>query len=183
MVSHKWYRGEWVLGAAFSVGCKGGVRVQARLRERRNRELSLCGHGGREARTRSLDAFLARDSCPWTAGAHGGRGSAANLVQPQFLSFFLWLPWVFLQHAGSLVVALWTLSCSMWNPIPWPGIKPQASSVRSAESQLLDPQGSPKPCFSVGFLSPDRSAHVHSLSSLYCPSCRALPDPTGHLDP
>ena len=38
--------------------------MQARLRERRSREPCLCGHGSREARTWSLDAFLARDSCP-----------------------------------------------------------------------------------------------------------------------
>ena len=44
---------------------------------------------------------------------------------------------------GIFSCSLWTPSCRTWDPVPWPGIKPQAPCIGSAESQALDHQGSP----------------------------------------
>lgn len=77
-------------------GVKGGQGAGETEREAEPGAMPLWSRlqGGKDPVS---DAFLTRDSCPWTAGARGGRGPAANLVQPRFISFFLWLPWVFLE--------------------------------------------------------------------------------------
>ena len=37
---------------------------------------------------------------------------------------FIWLQQSYLQHMGSLAVACELLCCSLWDLVPWPGIKP-----------------------------------------------------------
>ena len=45
----------------------------------------------------------------------------------------------------SLTCIVWTLSCFMWDLVPWPGIEPELPCMGSTESQPLDQQESPKP--------------------------------------
>ena len=60
---------------------------------------------------------------------------SAPLKKKKLKSLFIWLHWVlivackiFHLHCGLrdfFVVACRILSCSMWDPVPWPGIKPE----------------------------------------------------------
>ena len=42
---------------------------------------------------------------------------------------FIWLPWVLVEHAGSFSYNTQTLSCILWDQVPWPGIKPRPPAL------------------------------------------------------
>lgn len=49
--------------------------------------------------------------------------------EDQKLSLFLWLHRVLVAAQGILSCDIWTLSFSMWDLAPWPGIKPRPSAL------------------------------------------------------
>ena len=54
---------------------------------------------------------------------------------------FIWLHWVLVAACGIFSCGTQTLSCGMWDLVPWPGIKPGAPCIGSSEPQPRDHQG------------------------------------------
>ena len=67
---------------------------------------------------------------------------------------FIWLCWFFVSPCRIFSCGMWTLSCCMWDLVPWSGIEP----ALRAQSYPLDHQGSP-------------SLACCALLSFECPLC------------
>ena len=63
----------------------------------------------------------------------------------KYIYLFIWLPLVLVTAYGIFGSGMQTLSCGMWDLVPWPGIEPRAPCIGSVESSPLDHQGSLSP--------------------------------------
>ena len=81
-----------------------------------------------------------------------------------FKYLFTWLCWVVVaaHQIFHLHHSTWTLSCSMWDLVSWPGIEPQATCTGSMEPYPLDHQGS---CWDIFSISIFPTSHSENLQT------------------